>query len=134
MTLSEDDIRLFNDSLDCCVGNPRFLDIFYDRFVGSSGEIAEKFTGTNMARQKRALKASLYTAMLAADGNPPAIEHLERLGHHHAALRIKSEHFEQWRECLITAVRESGGMLDVRTPEVWRAVLDVAIRLMDRNA
>lgn len=134
MTLSEDDIRLFNDSLDCCVGNPRFLDVFYDRFIGSSGEIAEKFAGTDMTRQKRALKASLYTAMLAADGNQPAIEHLTRLGHHHAALRIRSDHFELWRDCLIAAVQETGGMLDVRAPEVWRAVLDVAIRLMDRSA
>jgi hypothetical protein len=42
MNLPEDDIRLFNDSLDRCVADPRFMDLFYDRFIGGSPEVSAK--------------------------------------------------------------------------------------------
>ncbi len=130
MNLTEDDIRMFNDSLDRCVANPRFLDLFYDNFIGGSDVVAGKFTHTDMAKQKRLLEASLYTAMLAADGNRPAIRHLEWLAKHHHDLHIGAELYDYWLECLLVAVKESGGFLDVRTEDVWRRVLAVAVGLM----
>lgn len=130
MDLSEDDIRLFNDSLDRCVADPRFLDVFYDEFIGGSEEVAEKFAGTDMEKQKRLLKASLYTAMLAADGNGPALEHMERLAERHRELAIGPELYDDWLECLLSAVERSGGFIDVRAAEVWRRVLAVAIAVM----
>ena len=130
MNLPEDDIRIFNDSLDQCVANPRFMDIFYDKFIAAKSDIAERFAGVDMARQKRALKASLYSAMLAADGNPPAIEHLERLSATHRDLAVTDEHYELWRECLIAAVKECGQTVDTRVERAWRGVLAVAIAIM----
>lgn len=130
MDLSEDDIRLFNDSLDRCVANPRFLDLFYDKFIGGSEVVAEKFAGTDMEKQKRLLKASLYTAMLAADGNGPAFAHMENLAARHRDLAIGAELYDDWLECLLAAVEESGGFIDVRAEDVWRRVLAVAVEVM----
>lgn len=130
MKLTEDDIRIFNDSLDRCVADPRFMDVFYDKFIGGSDEVAAKFALTDMDRQKRTLKASLYTAMLAADGNPPAIEHLRHLSRTHHDLEISPELYDRWRDCLLATVRECGGAFDVRVERAWRSVLAFAIDLM----
>jgi hemoglobin-like flavoprotein len=133
MKLAEAEIQLFNDSLDRCVADPRFLDLFYDRFVGGSEAVAAKFADTDMRRQKRALKASLYTAMLAADGNEPALRHLEWLRDRHRSVGVAAADYGYWLDCLVATVRESGGEIDVRTERVWRKVLDVAIRRMSAD-
>ncbi len=130
MRLPEEDIRIFNDSLDRLIAHPRSLDLFYDRFIGGSKAVAAKFSDTDMQHQKRALKASLYTAMLAADGNQPAIEHLHRLSLIHRDLDVEPEHFDLWLDCLIATVRTCGGGFDVRIERVWRDVLGVAIDIM----
>lgn len=134
MAISQEQIRIFNDSLDRCIANPRFMEIFYERFIGGSPEIAAKFTNTDMKRQHRTLKASLYTAMLAADGNPPALSHLAWLRDHHHDLGIEDEHYERWLECLLAAVRECGGEIDVRVERAWRDVLELAIQVMKSPA
>ena len=130
MLLTEAEIQLFNDSLDRCLADPSFLDAFYERFLGSSEVVAKRFAGTDMRRQKRALRASLYTAMLAADGNEPALAHLLALRERHRVLGIAAEEYDGWLECLLTTVRQHGGEVDVRTERTWRRVLEVAIRTM----
>ena len=130
MRLAEEDIRIFNDSLDRMIAHPRSLDVFYDKFIGSSAAVAAKFARTDMAHQKRALRASLYTAMLAADGNRPAIEQLRHLSRGHRELGVGPELYDLWLECLIDTVRECGGDFDVRVERAWRDVLAVAIGIM----
>lgn len=134
MRLPEEDIRIFNDSLDRLIANPRSVDLFYERFIGGSEAVAAKFARTDMQHQKRALKASLYTAMLAADGNQPAIEHLHELRRIHRDLHIEPEHYDLWLDCLIETVRACGGDFDVRIERVWRDVLAVAINVMRDGA
>ena len=130
MRLPEEDIRIFNDSLDRYIAHPGSLDDFYSRLIGGSETVAAKFDGVDMTHQKRALRASLYTAMFAADGNQPAIEQLRVLRHRHSDLGIEPEHYDLWLDCLIASVRECAGTFDVRAERVWRAVLAVAIEIM----
>ncbi len=130
MRLPEEDIRIFNDSLDRLIAHPRSLDMFYETFIDGSEAVAAKFADTDMHHQKRALKASLYTAMFAADGNQPALEQLHDLGRSHRALDIAPEHYDLWLDCLIGTVRECAGTFDVRIERVWRDVLGVAIDIM----
>lgn len=127
MRVSEEYIELFNDSLERCIADPTFMDAFYDTFIGGSPEVAAMFVSTPMRRQKRLLKASLFTAMLAADDNLPAKEQLRRLAERHHHLHIPPELFDFWLESLISAARKCGGELDVRTEAAWRAVLGIAI-------
>ncbi len=130
MRLPEEDIRIFNDSLDRLIANPGSLDLFYERFIGGSEKVAAKFARTDMQHQKRALKASLYTAMLAADGNRPAIGHLRVLSRIHRDLEVEPAHYDLWLDCLVDTVRDCGGAFDVRIERVWRGVLGVAIDIM----
>lgn len=130
MRLPDEDIRIFNDSLDRLIAHPRSLDSFYEKFISGSEIVAAKFEHTDMAHQKRALKASLYTAMFAADGNQPAIEQLRVLSHRHRAQDIGPELYDLWLETLIETARECGGNFDVRIERAWRDVLAVAIDIM----
>ncbi len=130
MRLPEADIRIVNDSLDRLIAHPRSLDLFYEKFIGGSEAVAVKFAAADMQHQKRALKASLYTAMLAADGNQPAIEQLRRLSKIHHELDVEPELYDLWLDCLIDTVHECAGTFDVRIDRVWRDVLAVAINIM----
>ena len=53
---------------------PAFLESFYDRFVGSSEEVREKFRGVDLKRQVRMLEDSLYVVAVGAqwEALPPA--------------------------------------------------------------
>lgn len=128
--LGENDLRIFNDSLDRCLADERFLDLFYDRLVRSSPEVAEKFASTDMRRQKRMLKSSLYSAMLAANGNPPALEHLRQLEGLHRERGIGAELYDRWLDCLLEAVHACDPSADERVEATWRRVLAVAIDVM----
>ena len=130
MKPTENEIRLFNDSLDRCVADARFMDLFYAKFMGSSPVIAAMFSRVDMTRQKRALKASLYTAMLAADGNEPALEHLRRLSESHRERQIDAELYDRWLECLIASARECDAVPDADVAAAWRIVLRAAIDIM----
>ncbi len=130
MILPEEDIRIFNDSLDRLIAHPGSLERFYERFIGGSERVAKLFEGTDFERQKRALKASLYTAMLAADNNQPAIDQLQQLAQSHHEMGVEAEHYDFWLNCLLATVRECAGSLDARTERAWRSVLAVAISIM----
>ena len=123
-------IEAFNDSLDLCVGDPTFFDRFYDRFTGRSEEVDRMFQTVPMARQKRALKASLYTTLMAADGNEPAIRHLHSLGDMHRRLGIRRGHYELWLACLVATVDETPAIDGPAVQEAWQRVLERAIELM----
>ena len=56
---NEHDAELFNDSLERCTSDRRFLERFYELFIASSPEAAAKFAHTDFRVQKAALKVSL---------------------------------------------------------------------------
>ncbi len=61
-------VETFLASLKRCLAAPGFLESFYDRFVGSSEEVREKFRNTDMKRQARVLEESLYVVANAVQG------------------------------------------------------------------
>ena len=124
-------VEAFNDSLDLCVADPSFFERFYQRFTTSSADIERLFESVPMKRQQRALKASLYTTLMAADGNEPAIEHLRALGAVHARLGIRREHFSLWLDCLMATVEETPAIeTTTAVQEAWRRVLEMAVEIM----
>ncbi len=134
MLVASHHIEVFNDSLDRCLAKPGFLDAFYVHFMASSPEVAAKFVDTDMKRQHRALKASLYTAMLVADDNPAAMAHLRVLAEKHQDLGAQPEHYDLWLQSLLATVREHGGEKEPQVAQAWCAVLSKAIALMKQLA
>jgi hemoglobin-like flavoprotein len=130
--LNENDIQLFNDSLERCTAKPEFLSRFYDLFVGSSPEIAAKFKSTDFQRQRRMLKASLYLLIYAVEGKPEGLVHLERMAEIHGKgrLGIPAWMYDTWFECLLTAVRESDSRFSPETEAAWQNVLREGIDFM----
>jgi hemoglobin-like flavoprotein len=130
--VSEKDCELFNDSYQRCLRKPGYLDRFYEIFVASSPEVAEKFKHTDFRKQTAALKASLYILMLSSTQTPEVMQHLERLAesHNRRHLDIRPELYDLWLESLLTAAREHDPLLDDRTESAWRNVLGFGIEFM----
>ena len=127
-------IGLFNDSLERCQADPRFLDRFYETFIASDKAVAGKFARTDLKRQRVMLETSLYLLLEASGRNPSAesLAHLE----HIAVLHDRNHHdvppamYELWLDCMIRTVREIDPKCTERTEESWRTVLGQGIRIM----
>ena len=90
--MHERDVELFNDSIEWCSCRSDFLNRFYTLFLASSDTVAKKFEHTDLRKQARVLKTSLYIMMAASDESERTV-HLERLAklHSRAELDIKPE-------------------------------------------
>ncbi len=129
--MHERDVELFNDSLERCSGRPDFLHRFYALFLASSDVVAKKFEHTDLRKQARMLKTSLYIMMLAGGGSERVV-HLERLAklHGRAELDITPELYDLWLDRLVQAVREFDPMFDPEIETAWRRVLEPGIEFM----
>jgi len=124
--------ELFNDSLERCTASSEFLDRFYDLFLASSTEVAEKFRHTDFPRQKRMLKASLYMMILMAEGKTEIQRDLQRIAKRHSStdLDIRPELYTLWLDCLIQAVRECDPRFTPETETAWRRIMEQGIKFM----
>ena len=129
--MRERDVELFNDSIERCSCRPDFLRRFYTLFLASSDTIAKKFEHTDLRKQARLLKTSLYIIMLAS-GESERIVHLERLAKRHsrAELDIKPELYDLWLDRMVQAIKEFDPMFDPETETAWRRVLQPGIEFM----
>jgi len=129
--MHEKDVELFNDSIERCSSSPDFLRRFYTLFLASSDTVAKKFEHTDLRKQARLLKTSLYIMMMAS-GESERIVHLEQLARRHSRteLDIKPELYDLWLDRLVQAVREFDPLFDPETETAWRRVLQPGIEFM----
>jgi len=127
----ERDIELFNNSIERCSCSPEFLRRFYKLFLASSDRVARKFERTDLRKQARLLKTSLYILMLASD-DLERVAHLERLAmlHCRARLDIEPDLYDLWLDRLLQAVAEFDPLFDLETGTAWRRVLQPGIEFM----
>ena len=132
MAASENDIALFNDSLQRCYGKPGFIDRFYSLFLASSDEVATKFKDTDFKKQKHLIASSLYFMMAASYGKPEGDLHLKRIAELHGRrkLNIRPELYDLWLDCLIRAVSQYDSSFDASTERVWRLIMGQGIAVM----
>jgi len=125
---------VFRGSLKRCLAVPGFLDDFYDRFVGSSEEVREKFRGVDMKRQVRMLEDSLYVVAVAVQGaeGSPARGALPRLAERHSRrdLDIRPELYDLWIDCLVEAARAHDPQFSPEIESSWRLTLAVGADYM----
>ena len=129
--MHERDVELFNDSIERCSCRLDFLRRFYTLFLGSSDTVAKKFEHTDLKKQARMLKTSLYIMMSASGGSERTV-HLQRLAklHSRAELDIKPELYDLWLDRLVQAVKEFDPMFDPETETAWRRMLQPGIEFM----
>lgn len=135
MITSDRAAELFNDSLERCTASAEFLDRFYDLFLASSREVAEKFRHTDFPKQKRMLKASLYMMILMAEGKSEIQKDLQRIAKRHsrADLDIRPELYTLWLDCLIQAAREYDPRFTPETETAWRRIMEQGIAFMQSH-
>jgi hemoglobin-like flavoprotein len=130
--VDSDRLEAYVGSLTRCLGIPAFLDRFYEIFLESSPEVAEKFKRTNFARQKVALGQSLYLMVMAAEGGEAAVAYLDRIAARHGRddLDIRPELYDVWLDALIATARELDPEFDDDTEAVWREMIRPGIEIM----
>jgi hemoglobin-like flavoprotein len=131
--MDQETLTTVDASLQRCNRDPRFLDLFYEKFLASSPKIREKFQHTDFVRQKRALRGSLWMMLLAAEDEakgPP--RYLRDLTAHHGAtgLGIGAELYDCWLDCLLEAVAACDPQHNAVVRAAWERVMMVGIHYM----
>jgi len=93
--------------------------------------VAKKFERTDMRKQARMLKTSLYILMLASE-QTERVAHLSRLArlHSRSGLDIGPELYDLWLERLLQAVEEFDPKFDAQVDTAWRHLLQPGIDFM----
>ena len=120
-------VETFLASLKRCLAAPAFLESFYERFVGSSEEVREKFRGTDMKRQVRVLEDSLYVVANAVQGEENSLARgaLPALAARHGrqGLDIHPGLYDLWIECLVETARAYDPQFPPDVEAAWRETL-----------
>ena len=126
-------IELYNTSFENCVSQTGFLPRFYDLFIASSPAIRDKFKHTDLKRQVRILKRSLYTLTMASVGTHEAEREILRLRETHGpcGLGIEPFMYDLWLDCLLQAVREFDNAWTPDVERSWRATLEPHIARLE---
>jgi truncated hemoglobin YjbI len=127
-------LAAFHASLARASADPRFLDVFYARFMASSPAIAAIFAGRDMARLKRKLGSSLHVMTLAIDGSPGADMYLDYLAKVHGRFEITGPMYDGWLDALIETAAECDPEFTGELRAQWREVVGAGMRLMQPSA
>ena len=123
-------LEQFEESLRRCNTDPTFLDRFYDRFLGSSPKVREKFVDTDFVRQKHLLQASLELMFVAArDDGSRKMPYLDEVAARHSAsqMGIGAELYDLWLDSLLATVREVDPGWSPSVEQAWESVMMVGI-------
>jgi hemoglobin-like flavoprotein len=127
-------LEVFRASVTRCVADAGFLQDFYDRFVGSSDEVREKFQKTDFATQKRALGDSLFSLAVALQGNESSItwRELKRVARRHGRTDqdIRPELYDLWLECLMASAAAHDPDYSPQVESAWRSALGEGVAFM----
>jgi len=132
--MNETDLALFLDSFERCLQNERFIKVFYEIFIASSEEIPTFFVGTDFAKQRRVLKASLYEMVAVSARRTADPSALSALTQRHRELKIQPHHYELWMQSLILAVAKCDSYFNQDVARVWRDAFQVGINYMKDGA
>jgi hemoglobin-like flavoprotein len=128
---------LFLASLKRCLGSPGFLVAFYERFLGSSDEVREKFRDVDLKRQARVLEDSLYVVAVAVQGEEGSLARgdLPRLAERHGRrdLDIRPELYDLWAECLVETAHAHDPDWSDDAAAAWRDTLAFGVEYMRRR-
>lgn len=127
-------VRVFSNSLgrmESTRPDKELVDCFYEKFMASSPEIAQKFTNTDMERQKEMLRDS-FRHMLTFSTRRESGEELEHIAarHSHRDLDVAPRFYKTWMDSLVAAVAELDPEFDATVETAWRIVMAPGIEFM----
>ena len=118
-------LKTYEASLARCDQNPVFLDRFYEVFLASSPRVAEKFANTDFTGQKRALRESLNSMLMAAADPDHPEQYLHDIAQRHSSrqLAVGAEFYDYWLDSLLATVKECDPQFDARVQQAWEYVM-----------
>lgn len=117
-------------SFQRCRQDPAFVDTFYDIFLSTSSEIADKFAHTDFRIQKLMLRESLLTMLCFNMGMAGTKDELLRLAKRHEELDIKPDHYTIWLDSLCEAVSRHDPKYSPEVEALWRDAMQKGIDFM----
>lgn len=132
--LIHSELKRFEDSMHRCLADETFLHRFYERFIGSSDEVASKFENTDLARQSQMLEDSLRLVLQAAEGVEAGRDHLAHIAEMHSRRRlgIGPHLYQLWLDAVVKVASETDPEWEESLEDVWRAALQPCIDRMIR--
>ncbi|PJA79180.1 MAG: hypothetical protein CO149_02175, partial [Nitrospirae bacterium CG_4_9_14_3_um_filter_51_5] len=111
------------------VPNPKFLDRFYDIFLGSHPRIKPMFSPTQMAQQKQLLKTGVAMLISHVEGKAAGTMTLDRIGKSHSKkkLNIQPGLYQYWINSLVTATKECDTKWTPDIERSWHTVLRAGV-------
>ncbi len=112
-----------------CTMNPKFLDRFYEIFLGSHPAIGPMFRNTDFSKQKALLKTGVSMMVMHANGEAFAADSLQRIGKSHgpAELNIDPNLYQYWIDSLMAAIKECDKEYTENLGVEWRKILRAGV-------
>jgi len=113
-----------------------FFGDFYDRLLGSSPPIKEKFARTDMRRQQQVLRGSFFHLLNYYYTQPTCNEVMEGLIESHGprGYNVSPEMYEMWLETMVETARRHDPEYSPEIESAWREVFSAGInRLKQRK-
>ena len=133
ISISEQTLATFEQSLQRCLVHEEFVDRFYERFLASSELVREKFADTDFTVQKRALRASFRLILQAAgDDSKNRDVYLKDIAIRHSRgnLNVGSGLYDLWLDTLLAVVVEFDPDYRAEVSIAWERVMGVGINYM----
>ena len=108
-----------------------FFKHFYDKLISSDANIAVLFSNTDMDRQFKMLMQSM-THIISFAATMESNEEINRIAELHGKdnLKISTEIYDLWLECLIDTVREHDPEFDHQIETAWRVTMSPGLEYM----
>ena len=120
--------RLFGSGVGISEEGSEFFDSFYQKFL-QNPNIADLFTGVDMAGQIQMLRRSLFQLVTFYVTGEPTAE-LERIAGVHSKLKIQPGMFDDWLQALVDTVIEIDTEANETTQLAWAWALSPGITYM----
>jgi hemoglobin-like flavoprotein len=127
--------ELFLQSVGRCVALDAFIPAFYERFLGASDEIKDKFRFTDFEKQNEMLRRSLELCAGATVGEPEALREINDRAttHDRDHLNIEARFYDIWRETIIGTARDFDDQWNETVEAAWQTILGHVVQHMIRK-
>lgn len=132
--MDRESIELVRKSYMRVIAQPEFGDAFYDKFIKTNVNIAEKFKETSKIKQRIMVSEGLRLLVdYAASGK--CSERLQTLAEKHDSrhLNILPAWYQLYKETLLEALSEYDPDYDDRLKNVWISILDKGIQYFSQQ-
>ncbi|MES9833955.1 MAG: globin [Candidatus Thiodiazotropha sp. LLP2] len=129
-SITQDNLKRFQQSLRRVSQKEGFYDSFYEHFMTQSDEIAKIFHTRDMAQLKQKLQETLQMVDDLVAGKPGVVLYLEMLGRIHTRLKVGQNHFEMWKDALISTVKSYDPEYDSQVLAAWMEAIEMVISVM----